>query len=125
MQLGAAGTAVATALESLGIFEGVAGSVTLAALGALAVTRGNSNAVAVYKSAWESQRRHLDEDFQVVCSRELKNVHKRILDGVAPYTRYVETEQERVVSLMEDCEETAASAQVLRNRVNKLRHNTV
>lgn len=74
-----------------------------------------------YKELWSRRAHHLNKVLQAITDKEVDRVNRRILDGVAPYTRFVETEQERIGDLQEQCERIAIASRNLRNRINKLR----
>lgn len=122
IQLAAFGTACAPAFFPIDMVPALTTSAALVAASIGLLTQGDQRALSQFLSVWGAERIKLDKEVEAVCSKELQKVHKRILDGVAPYTRYVETEQERIQGLLEDCDNTLAFAQALRNRVKRLRH---
>jgi len=121
LQLGAVCAAVATATSALGVVPGVTSTTALAVFGVAVLSQGSSRVSARYRGMWKDRQSQLDEILEAVCSKELeRGVRQKILAGVGPYTRYVETEEERISRLTEDCEAVQASAQALRNRISKL-----
>jgi Skp family chaperone for outer membrane proteins len=121
LQLGAVVTAAATAISALGMVPGVASVAAFAASSVFVMSQGTKQVSSQYQEMWKDRQSQLDGILEAVCAKELeKGIRQKILAGVAPYTRYVETEQERVSRMTEDCETVQASAQALRNRISKL-----
>ena len=121
LQLGAVGTAAATATSALSVISGMAGATAFAASSVIVMSQRTKRLSYHYQEMWHDRQSQLDEILEVVCSKELeKGVRQKILAGVVPYTRYVEAEQERISRMTEECEAVQASAQALRNRINKL-----
>mmetsp|Transcript_16408 Transcript_16408/g.22845 ORF Transcript_16408/g.22845 Transcript_16408/m.22845 type:complete len:250 (+) Transcript_16408:2-751(+) len=116
----AIGTATATAMDIVDTIPGLSGSAMLAVLGGYIVSHRNSIVVKNYEKTWADRSKKLDQSLETLCAKELDKVQKRILDGVSPYTRYVQTEQDRVQKLSDQCEEIAAEAHTLKRRIDKL-----
>jgi predicted RNase H-like nuclease (RuvC/YqgF family) len=87
---------------------------------ALLLQQGRTTLADRHQALWDARAQHMQEDVQEVCNQELECVDRRIRDGVAPYTRFVETEQQRIEDLTRQCEDLSLRAQQLRNRINKL-----
>jgi small GTP-binding protein len=120
-QLGAIGAALATATSAVSIGPGIAATVALATSGVAVMSQGTKSVSRQYQEMWKERESELDEILKQVCSKELeRGVSSRILAGVQPYTRYVETEAERIAHSTEECESVRVSAQALRNRISKL-----
>ena len=121
MQAGAAGTGLLLALNAIDPSAGWAG-VSVLCLGGLASSAlGRARAKRTYSEQWSRKAGHLRRAFAAISKGETETVHKRILDGVAPYTRFVETERDRIGDLRERCEAVSAASRNLRNRIQKLR----
>ena len=123
LQLGAVGSGFATAGELIDMTFGVGGSSLLALGGVMVYSQGRQRIKSAHSAAWEVREERLDEALEAICSKELARLERRILDGVAPYTRFVETEKERLDGLVETSEDILAEAHSLRNRIN-VRHRT-
>lgn len=120
LQLGAVGVAIATATSALSAVPGVAGTTVLAASGVVFLSQGTKRVTTQYEEMWEDRQSHLDEILATLSSREVGKMGQKILASVVPYTRYVETEEERISVTIEECETVHATAQALRNRISKL-----
>lgn len=121
LQMGALASGFATAAEMLDMALGVGGSSILALGGGMVYSQGRQSIQNAHAAAWRVREERLDEALEAICSKELARVERRILDGVAPYTRFVETEKERLDGLAEKSEDILAESRALRNRINKLR----
>jgi small GTP-binding protein len=95
-------------------------SISLVVVQALLLQQGRTTLADRHQALWNARAQHMQEDVQEVCNQELECVDRRIRDGVAPYTRFVETEQQRIEDLTRQCEDLSLRAQQLRNRINKL-----
>lgn len=121
LQLGAVGAGVATATHMVDMMMGMGAGSLMAIAGGMVYSQGRENVQRRYKEAWVTRQERLEEALQAICIKELSRVERRILDGVAPYTRFVETEKERLDRLVDNSEDVLAQAQTLRKRINKLR----
>jgi hypothetical protein len=126
MAVGLEGAAVASFLSSylelLDIVLGGGIGCASAVLGAVVATRAGSSLSKTYASEWSRLGDDVHTALEAVCNKEMQKVNRRILDGVKPYSRYVETEQERLETLTKQSEEAISQAQAIRSRINKLRH---
>lgn len=120
LQIGALASGLATAAEMVDMMLGVGGSSILALGGGLVYSQGRQGIQSGYRAAWKSRKERLDEALEAICFKELARVERRILEGVAPYTRFVETEEERLDELVERSGDILAQAHALRSRINKL-----
>jgi len=93
----------------------------LSACGGVAMYNGKVSFISQHRKTWNDIRSDLDEALRVVSDKELASCNTTIMDGVAPYTRYVETEKQRLTTLTKESEDVLATAQSLRNRIIKLR----
>jgi hypothetical protein len=91
------------------------------ASGGVAMHTGRSAFVQSYQQTWVDMGGDLDEALRAICDKELARCNAAIMDGVSPYTRYVESEQQRLTTLTNESEDVLATAQTLRNRILKLR----
>jgi small GTP-binding protein len=92
----------------------------MAALSGLCLSHGRWNVARQYQEDWTSRAQGLQESLETVSRRELDRVDRRIQDGVAPYTRFVQAEQRRLDDLKAKCQELQSTAHRLRNRIHKL-----
>lgn len=120
IQLGAAGVAIMTASSSLPVVSGLTSSCALAASGAMLMAHGKNSVSSQYQEIWQDRQSQLDEIIGAVSSREIEKVDQKVRRSIAPYTRFVETEEARISSMTVECEAVRASAQALRQRINKL-----
>jgi len=120
LQTGTLSSAIALAAQLVDPMIGVVALSSLALTGGVwwmsSIRRIQQN----FRNEWNQRALKLDTALQSICDKELERVNRRILDGVAPYTRFVESEQERIDNLQEQCEGVCVAAQNLRNRINKL-----
>lgn len=121
MNVLAASSGVLTAIEMVDAVPGTMSTVGLAMSGVGILSYTNQHLVQEYESKWKQREEKLNFALSKLCSKEIERIHKRILDGVSPYTRYVETEEELLKTLNAQCEELSNSTQILRNRILKTR----
>jgi small GTP-binding protein domain len=121
MNVLAASSGVLTAIEMVDAVPGTMSTVGLAMSGVGILSYTNQHLVQEYESKWKQRQEKLNFALSKLCSKEIERIHKRILDGVSPYTRYVETEEELLKTLNAQCEELSNSTQILRNRILKTR----
>ena len=111
---------ISTALEVVNVIPGAMATFVFASIGVGIIPYSNGKVIEDYETAWKRRDEKLNVAFDTLCSKEIQRIHKRILDGVAPYTRYVETEEEAIYKLNEECEQLSNSTQILRNKILKL-----
>jgi hypothetical protein len=121
LNLGAVVSGLATVAEIVDMMAGMGGCSLLALGGGMVYSQGRSRIRREHRNFWKRKEESLDEALEAICAKELSRVERRILDGVAPYTRFVETEKERLDTLSEASEDILAQAHSLRNRISKLR----
>ena len=112
---------VGIGLEVVDILPGSIGVASFAGLGVGLESYRNNQIRQTYESTWNDRINKLNTALETLCSKEVQRIHKKIFDGVAPYSRYVTTEREDVDSFSEECNNLLASSQSLRNRISKLR----
>ena len=110
---------VATLSGILEITAGAPLGSAFALLGGLAIPLRNRNLASAYQGQWAKTSERLGESLSATCNREVERIQSKILDGVRPYTRYVQTEESRMATLDAECDDLATSAHSLRNRINK------
>ena len=121
LNLGAVVSGLATAMEFVDFMAGI-GTCSMLAIGSGVVySQGRARIRRDHRKLWKEREDRLDEALEAICSKELHRIERRIMDGVAPYTRFVETEKERLDRLSEVSEDILAQAHSLRNRISKLR----
>jgi hypothetical protein len=81
---------------------------------------GKSRISQQYQQQWHDRAKRLEDALGAISDKEVDRVNRRILDGVAPYTRFVENENHRIDYLQEQCERIRSAAGTLRNRISKL-----
>jgi small GTP-binding protein len=119
-QLGAAGIAIMTATSFLPGVSGMSGSCALAASGAILMMHGTQRVSSQYQEIWQDRQCQLDEVIEAVSLREIEKIDQKVRRSIAPYTRFVEAEEARILSMTLECEAIRASAQALRQRISKL-----
>jgi len=114
-------TGLCTFLEFVDITTGglVTCGLTIASIGV--ISSKNRKTVKDFEDRWEQRHGKLNDALDTLCSKEVQRIHKRILDGVSPYTRYVNTEKENLEKMTEECNALMSASQSLRNRILKLR----
>jgi small GTP-binding protein len=108
-------------LDVVSSFSGGVYGVSSACLSSILAFRSTSNASNQYSKEWDRLGLEAHESFLHLTTKELVRVKSRILGGVKPYSRYVETERDRISTLVKECEDTISDARSIRNRINKLR----
>ena len=121
LEVAALALGLGTAAQSIDMAMGLGACCLFAASGGMVFSQGRRSCRRGHETLWKEREDRLDEALQAICTKELSRVERRILDGVAPYTRFVETEKERIENLEEEAEDILAQAHALRNRINKLR----
>lgn len=119
LQASALGSGIAAATQIIDPVQGLTVMSSLAATGGIVYTLGISRIKNNYQRQWTNRSLQLQRALDDICSKEMDKVNRRILDGIAPYSRFVESEQERIDSLHEQCEGVSAAARNLRNRISK------
>jgi hypothetical protein len=122
LQTSALGSAMAVATQMLEPMPGLMAASSLVLGGGAWYLAGTSRIGKKYQNKWSDRAESLDNALEAISTRELDRVNRRILDGVAPYTRFVESEEERIDQLQEQCEGVCLAARNLRNRIGKLGH---
>ena len=120
LQAGGMGTGLATMVEMVDPLTGMALSTSLVLGGGTCYSMGTKRLAKNYQEDWDHRAQRLANALDAIFAKEMEKVNRRILDGVAPYTRFVESEQERIDKLRDECDGLATAARSLRNRVFKL-----
>jgi hypothetical protein len=120
LNVGALGSALAMGVQVLDPVTAVVACSAFAASSSLVLSRGPPQIAKQHRDLWKSRSRNLDEALELISVRELDRVDRRIRDGVAPYTRFVEAEQERIDGLTRDCDDVLSESHRLRKRISKL-----
>jgi small GTP-binding protein len=117
--LGAVLTIAAT--TSMADVTGILAAGTLSALGLLILPARRRRAEGELREKTERMRRDLRETLAATFDRELQRMVARIQEAVAPYTRYVRAERDRLDGLVSRFGELRSRADALRARVEALR----
>ena len=119
----ALGSTLLLTLSSIDIdpTTGWLGMASLFAGGGTTLALGKSRIRNAYHGQWSRRARHLRKALDSIAMKETETVHRRIEEGVAPYTRFVATEKDRIEALKEECERVASAATNLRNRIQYLK----
>eukprot|EP00536_Pseudo-nitzschia_multiseries_P000865 jgi/Psemu1/179702/e_gw1.11.257.1 len=119
-QVGALSSGLLLALEAIDPVTGWIAASSLCFGGGASYVLGKAKIQQRYNEQWSRRARHLDKALDAITAKEVDRVNRKILDGVAPYTRFVETERERIADLQERCERVTSASRNLRNRIQKL-----
>jgi hypothetical protein len=120
LHFGALGSGVLMALDLVDPLTGGIFFASFAAGGVGSYTMGTARIAQQFEQEWAHRASSLDKGLETISSKELDRVNRRILDGVAPYTRFVETEQGRINDLQMHCDGLRFAARNLRNRIAKM-----
>jgi hypothetical protein len=120
LQMGGLGSTLMMALDLLDPVTGGIGFTLLIAGGAGSFTIGTARIAHQFQQEWSHRADTMDKALEAISSKEMDRVNRRIVDGVAPYTRFVENEQGRLNDLQMQCEGIQSAARSLRNRINKM-----
>lgn len=101
----------------LGDVTGVVAASSLAVMGLLVLPLRRWQAKQRFGEAVEEVKKQMDEALQTHLERELHRVQEHILDGVAPYRRFVELEGEKMADSEKRLRDVRAELQSLRDRV--------
>lgn len=110
---------VATAGDFFDFTAGLASASAFALFGGLFLPYRNRKFASACQGQWGQRTERLDEALSAICTREVDRIQSKILDGVRPYTRFVQTEENRMASLDAECDDLITSAHSLRKRINK------
>ena len=120
LNVGSICVATASLTQVVDALTGFATCTTMCVGSALTWHFGCQNVVDRYSLLWTSCSKRLDDDVKSICSKETDRVSRRIMDGITPYTLFVEAEQERLQQLTDQCEGLTATARQLRNRISDI-----
>jgi hypothetical protein len=120
LQVGALCSVLCVFFQMLDPVTGWIGASVLTGGGAATYIAGTSKAARQYRQSWLQRAERLESALGSISEKELDRVNRRILDGVAPYTRYVESEQHRINYLQEHCERMGSAGRVLQNRIQRM-----
>lgn len=120
LNLGAAGSGLLLVFQAVDPMTGLLSMGTMAVGGGASYAMGTARIAERYQQQWSNRATSLEKELKAISAKELDRVNRRILDGVAPYTRFVSGEEERIDMLQEQCERFVATARTLRNRISKL-----
>lgn len=120
LQVGALCSGLCTYFQLLDPATGWIGLLAFAGGGGVTYVLGTSRTTREFQQTWNQRAERLESALAIISDKELDRVNRRILDGVAPYTRYVESEQQRIDYLQEQCERIGSAGRILRNRISKL-----
>jgi predicted GTPase len=114
--VGAAATATAI-VPGLDMGLGATMSVSLGLASTLVVLVGRQRLVRSYQTVWVDASRRLRDDVTAVGAWQAERLERRLSEGVAPYTRWVSSERERLTEHSEQCGTLTQSAQRLQKRI--------
>lgn len=120
LQIGAVGTGLGIWIEMVDSIPGLMIALSLVLSSGACYAVSTSRVAQTYDAKWMDRSKTLGEAITSICDKEVERVSRHILDGVGPYTRFVESEQERIAILQEQSEGLSSAARNLRNRIIKL-----
>ncbi len=123
MEVGAVGlgTLVMTAIASSTLdFTGLLAAGTLAIVGLFVIPYKRRQAKAGFKSKTQALREGLVQSLTTQFKGESEDAVTRMREGVAPYTRFVRTEGERVQQALADLERMALRVESFQSEVDAL-----
>ena len=123
VQVGAVGLGTVltiAATTSMADVTGLLAAGTLSALGLLILPARRRRAETELREKTERMRRDLGEALAATFARELERMTGRVKDAVAPYTRFVRAEKDRLEALETRLAGLQGRAEALRRRVEAL-----
>lgn len=96
----------------------VLASLSVAAGTALVLT-GRSHAAQQYTQVWNQKAEQLDHDLHTVWEEELERLERQIVQGISPFQRFVQAEEERLDALQSEAERILHASQKLRFQVSQ------
>jgi small GTP-binding protein len=120
LHAGGLASVLATGFDSVHLFSAIGVTGTLAATGAVVLVQGRQQTVRAYRDTWTRRGEALDEDLKLIGDQAMEKVHRRIQDGIAPYTQFVQAEQDRLEKLTAASQDAVVTVRRLRNRIDKL-----
>lgn len=65
----------------------------------------------------------LQDDMNIICTKEMDRIHYKIQNCVQPYTNFIENENTRIEKLITQCNDITLKSKQLRARINKLNNS--
>jgi GTPase Era involved in 16S rRNA processing len=112
-----AGVTATAFVPGLDVGLGAAMSVSLGLASTLVLMVGRQHLVRSYQTGWLDASRRLRDDVAAVGAWQVERLERRLSEGVAPYTRWVSSERERLTELSEQCGTLTQSAHRLQKRI--------
>lgn len=103
-------------------YGGMEGFVTAgasAATSAALVVTGRSRAAQHYAQIWQKKAEQLDHDLHSVWEEELERQERQVLQGISPFQRFVQAEEERLDELQTEAERIMSASQKLRFQIQQ------
>lgn len=116
----AVGLGTATWLHFIELMPGCMSTFLFSTFGVLTVPQKSRSLIIQHEKRWNERHTKLVTSLESILHKEVEKLHKKILDSVKPYIRFVETEEQELNSLGQHHESLVNSTQMLRNRVYKL-----
>ena len=110
----------ATAMQLVDLASGAGVGALMAMSGAFVLSNGRSKFVQAYRSKWKERNQTFHGALQIILKEELDRVEQHIQNGVTPYSRFVEADDERIAGLTAECQDLLVEAHVLRKAINQL-----
>ena len=121
-QMGAIGTTLTTlgGITNNYPLEAMIAATSCAISGIATYIGGTSLISKSYQNQWSQRSQRFDAAISNIFTNELDRMNHKILDGISPYTRYVESEQERISHLQEECQTVLTESRRLKKKINKI-----
>lgn len=111
----------ATSFHYIDLLPGYTSVFLFSIFGAVTVPLKSRSLIAHHEERWNERYTQLVGSLESILEKEVEKMHKRILDSIKPYIRFVETEEQELTGLGQQHEGLVNSTQMLRSRVNKLK----
>jgi small GTP-binding protein len=89
------------------------------AAGTAVLFSGRSHAAQKYAQIWHTKADQLEQDLQTVWEEELERQERQIVQGISPFQRFVQAEEERLHELQTEAESILHASQKLRYQVSQ------
>ncbi|GKZ00784.1 hypothetical protein MPSEU_001030200 [Mayamaea pseudoterrestris] len=106
------------ALQAVDIVAGSSVGAALAVSGAFVLTKRRPALTQNYERKWTERNKKFQEALCRIMEEELDRLERHIKNGVTPYTRHVQADEERLHSLSTECQDLLSESHRLRKLIN-------
>ncbi|GAX20631.1 hypothetical protein FisN_32Hh013 [Fistulifera solaris] len=89
------------------------------AAGTAVLFSGRSHAAQHYAQIWHTKADQLEQDLQAVWEEELERLERQTVQGISPFQRFVQAEEERLNELQTEADSILHASQKLRYQVSQ------